>query len=200
MLAQLSGAFSWWGADAVVVEAGGVGYLVFLSQRGKERLKARQEGEVVTLPVALVVREDALDLYGFANREEREMFLLLLSVPGVGPKSALSILAVAEPVALQQAVLEENPAFFTKVSGIGRKMAQKIILELKSRILSFSSAEARSAPVGSSLHEEVAAALRSLGYSAQEARDAVAALPPDREADFPHLLREALRNLGKKAV
>ncbi|GIW68514.1 MAG: hypothetical protein KatS3mg100_008 [Candidatus Parcubacteria bacterium] len=129
---------------SVLVRVGGVGYLVHLSARARERLLASREGEQTTLPVALVVREETIELHGFGSKDERATFLLLLSVPGIGPKSAHNILAVADPRSLQRAVLEEDPSALTRVSGIGKKMAQKIILELKGKILTLSD-EARRA-------------------------------------------------------
>ncbi|GIW69235.1 MAG: Holliday junction ATP-dependent DNA helicase RuvA [Candidatus Parcubacteria bacterium] len=198
MIAELSGEFSWWSEGEVLVRVGGVGYLVHLSARARERLLASREGEQTTLPVALVVREETIELHGFGSKDERATFLLLLSVPGIGPKSAHNILAVADPRSLQRAVLEEDPSALTRVSGIGKKMAQKIILELKGKILTLSDeAVGPDAPRPKEEHNDLVAALRALGYTTKEAREAAESLrgvPP--EIDLSEKLRQALRILG----
>ena len=171
-----------------LIMAGGVGYKVAAT---KETLGRLSVGEPATLWTHLAVREDVLDLYGFENERELQFFELLLSVPSVGPKSALAILNAATVEMLRSAIAAGNDSYLTNVSGIGKKTAQKILLELRDKI--GSAAEATSAQL--EREEETLAAMRSLGYSLQEARDALKKVPATIEGSSARL-REALRLLG----
>jgi holliday junction DNA helicase RuvA len=169
--------------DGVVVDVNGVGYLVQATQRA---LQKAQSGREVVLDTYLHVREDKLQLYGFAEPAERELFELLLSVSGVGPKVALAILSNSTPGDLRRAIALEDETRFVAIPGIGRKTAQRIVLELREKL----------GPVdmgGESPAEELVArdALVELGYSVPEAERALAGtdpqLPPEER------VRQALR-------
>jgi Holliday junction DNA helicase RuvA len=175
MIASLEGPVGAIGLDSLVVEVGGIGYRVFA---GPATLAAARPGARLKLHTHHLVREDAQALYGFRTPEELGFFGLLLTVTGVGPKVALAIVA-ARPVAdLQLAILQEDEAVLTAVSGVGKKLAARICLELKEKVAAAGMAAAaigvrgggdRTRAVGES---EVVAALQALGYSSAEAREA----------------------------
>lgn len=173
---------------SVVIDVAGVGYLVYVSTEGLARL---HEGNPVALWTHLAVREDALDLYGFLDKSEKDFFELLLSVSGIGPRSALAILSLASPEILRKAILSNNTEYLTSVSGIGRKSAEKIIVELKDKLGKLAEHEAGSLS-GTS---DIVDALKALGYSAKEAREAVQKLPNDI-SDPAEQIKEALKILG----
>jgi Holliday junction DNA helicase RuvA len=148
-------------------------------------------GDEVFLQTYLVVRQDALTLYGFENREERELFLLLLSVDGIGPKSALAVLTTLSVDAIRRAIFHEQPEVFTRVPGVGKKTAQKILLQLQDRIPAMSGLE----PVSgiSDVDTEVLGALTALGYSVVEAQSALQSIPRETLQDVEARLRAALQ-------
>lgn len=170
-----------------IVSTGGVGYKLAAT---KETLASLSIGSPAALWTHLAVREDALDLYGFNSENELRFFELLLTVSGIGPKSALGILDIAAVETLRSAIARGNAAYLTNVSGIGKKTAEKIVLELRDKVGKDSAA----APLGDI---EALEAMRTLGYSAQEARDALRQVPPSVEKSNDRL-REALRILGTK--
>ena len=139
------------------------------------------------------VREDAIDLYGFLTLEELEMFELLISIAGVGPKSGLGILTVADPKTIKTAILNEDSSILTKVSGVGRKTAERIILELKNKIGDLSEGDKAKA-IGDS---DAIEALVSMGYSVSEAREALKHIPVEVK-DIGQRIKMALKNLGRK--
>lgn len=193
MIGQLTGAISYRGDKFVILDVGGVGYRINVSLETLKRLKSeRQELKFWT---HLVVRENALDLYGFLGREELNFFALLISVSGIGPKSALSILSLAPPATLEKAIGAGDATYLTKVSGIGRKSAEKIVLELKDKLGSITwnskdeSASRRS-------EAEAVEALQALGYSLREAREALKNVP-DSVSDTSDKIKLALKQLGK---
>ncbi|MDZ7726517.1 MAG: Holliday junction branch migration protein RuvA [Candidatus Campbellbacteria bacterium] len=172
----------------VVVESGGIGYRVFISSH---TFSSIAEKESVSLWTHLAVRENSLDLYGFADSEELDFFELLLNISGIGPKSAMGILNIASLNELRQAIHENDPAYLTKVSGIGKKNAQKIVLELKGKI-----GEAEATPNGSHKEEaEAIEALTTLGYSTQAAREILREVPKDI-TETSERVRAALKKLG----
>ncbi len=171
-----------------LVVAGGVGYKVFATKETLARMAAEAETSLWT---HLAVRENALDLYGFPAPEELASFELLLTVSGIGPKSALGILDIASSETLRSAIASGNAAYLTNVSGIGKKTAEKIVLELKDKVLAGSSA-GPAMPKGDS---EALEAMRALGYSADEGRAALRNVPAEIEGSSERL-REALRILG----
>ena len=171
-----------------ILLVGGVGYKVFTIKEGLARLVIGEKAEFWT---HLAVREDILDLYGFRGEEELASFALLLSVSGIGPKSALGILDIASSETLRSAIASGNAAYLTNVSGIGKKTAEKIVLELKDKVLAGGSA----GPAMPKGDMEALEAMRALGYSADEGRKALRNVPPEIEGSSDRL-REALRILG----
>lgn len=171
----------------LIVEAGGVGYKINVSPDTLSRA-TRQEGEIF-LWIHTHVREDILDLYGFLKREELEFFEMLINVSGIGPKGALAVLSVASIETLRRAIGSGDISYLTKISGIGKKTAEKIVIELRDKI---------GEEKGTSLQGELDAleALKSLGYSQNEAREALKKTAPDLNTNVK--IREALKILGGK--
>jgi len=170
----------------VVVDVAGVGFSVHVPTSLASDLPPL--GQVVSLFTYLVVREDALALYGFASPEQREVFELLLQVTGVGPKLALAVLSYLSPDTLRSAVGAGQAEALDRVPGVGRKTAERIIFHLKDRV---------GVPAGGLLaplaaDTEILAALTSLGYNLVEAQAAVQSLPPDAPEDIESRLRAAL--------
>lgn len=166
----------------------GIGYKIFTTTGTLSNTE-----ETVSLWTYLVVREQALDLYGFATQEELGLFELLISVSGVGPKSALAILSVARVKDLKRAIASGETSHLTSVSGIGKKVAHKIVLELKDKILDMPSDDS------GALSSEVEAleALKSLGYREADAREALRAIEnPDLGTN--ERITRALKHLGSK--
>jgi Holliday junction DNA helicase RuvA len=191
MIATLRGEVSQIEDNALVVEVGGVGLRVFVPAPVRGRVKA---GEAVFLFTHLIVREDALTLYGFESQADRELFNMLLGVDGVGPKVALSVLSTMTLDAVQHAVFAEEADILSRVPGVGKKTAQKIALHLKDKLKPMD-ALARVAAM-SDVDSEVLAALTSLGYSVVEAQAAIQSLPKDAPQDTGERLRLALSYFG----
>ncbi|MFZ5559902.1 MAG: Holliday junction branch migration protein RuvA [Patescibacteria group bacterium] len=173
----------------VIVDVDGIGYKVFIS--GNTFKKLPKVGEKVKLYTHLHVREDIMDLYGFLDRKELEFFELLISISGIGPKGATNILNVASVETLKKAIANEESSILTKVSGIGKKTAEKIILELKSKV----SGEYLDDKFGAG--GEAIDALVSLGYKLHEAREALKKVPENIK-DVGDKVKAALKLLGKK--
>jgi len=206
MIASVTGTVTAVGAETAVVEVGGVGLAVHCTPTTIGTLRP---GESVRLATALVVREDSLTLFGFASDDERVVFDILQSVSGVGPKLAQSVLAVHSPDAVRAAVAAEDIGALTLVPGVGRKGAQRLVLELKDR-LGAPSGGARvtlpgqSAGVGA-WREQLRAALAGLGWTPREVDEALAAVGPEAEAavavgdapDVAALLRACLQMLSR---
>jgi Holliday junction DNA helicase RuvA len=175
-------------ADRVVLAVGGVGYDVLVPTSVASRLPAN--GRTTRLHTRMVVRDDAMMLYGFSTTEERELFDLLTGVTGVGPKVGLAFLSALSPGALRRAVVSGDAAALTIVPGVGRKVAQRVVLDLRDRL----------GGAGETVVEgplaDVREALVSLGLSAPEATEAMHGLEPDGRA-VEELLREALRKAGR---
>jgi Holliday junction DNA helicase RuvA len=189
MIARLRGTVAAKGPEAMVLDVGGVGYLVQPTQRALRR--ARGKGEV-TLETYLHVREDALQLYGFADAAEREFFVHLLSVSGVGPKVALAIVSGSSPEELHRAIALEDTARFQAIPGIGKKTAQRVVLELKERL--GEGVEPPAAAEGVGPHLVAREALVELGYSLVEADRALAETDPELPPE------ERVREVLKKAA
>ena len=170
--------------DGVVLDVGGIGYRLQLTLRA---LRKTQGTDEVTLDTYLHVREDALQLYGFAEPAERELFEQLLSVSGVGPKAALAILSGSRPADLRRAIALEDTGRFEAIPGIGKKTAQRVVLELKEKLPALDEA-----PAGEGTQERVARdALVELGYSLTEAEQALASTDPELPPE--ERVRQALR-------
>ena len=203
MIAFVRGRVAALGLTSAVLEVGGVGLDL---QCTPDTLASLRLGQEATLPTSMVVREDSLTLFGFADDDEKQMFELVQTASGVGPKVAQAMLAVHRPEALRRAVSSEDVKTLTAVPGIGQKGAQRIILELRDRIgLPGSVAGARAAGVPSvstsDWQVQVQAGLVGLGWSAKEADNAVQAVAPEAETmtspDVASLLRSALRTMSR---
>lgn len=200
MIATLRGRVASIRLDAVVLEVGGLGLLAYATPATLAGLRVGEQGELAT---SLVVREDSLTLYGFADADERDVFEAVQTVSGVGPRLAMAMLAVHTPDGLRRAVATEDLTALQRVPGIGRKGAQRIVLELADRLGSPTTAgpAGGAAPATTDRRDEVVEALVGLGWNLRAAQDAVTtALPADAGAvesdDVAPLLRAALRVLG----
>ena len=207
MIAFVSGPVASLAPDTAVVEVGGVGMAVHCTPGTLSGLRV---GEHVKLATSLVVREDSLTLYGFTDDDERQTFELLQTASGVGPRLAQAMLAVHPPDTLRQAVSSGDEKALTAVPGIGKKGAQKLLLELKDRLGEPVGAAPLPGgqPVGGApagWREQLHSALVGLGYPVREAEEAVTAVAPQAEAvaaqgsepSAPQLLRAALQTLNK---
>lgn len=194
MIALLRGRLESVALGHVVVDVGGVGYRVLVPP-GAVRAAV---GETVTLHTHLAVREDALTLYGFPEPTARDLYEVLLGVTGVGPKLALAAIGALGAGGLRAAVVGEDVATLTTVPGIGKKGAQRMILELREKLGALDGGVGVASPITAGPRGEVREALSSLGYAATEVTAALeAAVATDVDADDPEaLLRAALRQLG----
>jgi Holliday junction DNA helicase RuvA len=199
VIAFVSGTVAALAPELAVVEVGGVGMAVLCTPGTLATLRV---GEPARLATSLVVREDSLTLYGFADDDERTVFELLQTASGVGPRLAQAMLAVHSPDALRAAVAGGDEKALTAVPGIGKKGAQKLLIELKDRLGAPTGTARVGAPVSASWRDQLHAALVGLGYAAREADDAVAAVAPEAETaatpDVGLLLRSALRTLNRR--
>lgn len=188
MIASLNGKVSQIEANSIVVEVGGVGVQVFVPAYLREQLR---RGESVHLYTQLIVRQDALTLFGFESAEGREFFNLLLTVNGVGPRMALAILSTLTTDTIRRAVFNEQPEIFNRVPGVGKKTAQKILFSLQDRITAVEGLEPIAALTDTDT--EVLTALTTLGYSVVEAQAALQSIPREAPADVEERLRLALQ-------
>jgi Holliday junction DNA helicase RuvA len=200
MIATLRGTLLERSAGTCVVEAGGVGYLVQISTHTASSLPAA--GQPVFLRTRQIVREDALALFGFAEPDELELFDLLIAVNGVGPRLALAVLSGLRPPALRRAIREEQVGMLTGVPGIGRKTAERLVVELRDKLEALP-APARDGSVlpRSERWSDAVAALTRLGYTAAQAQEAVRrAAGTEDDPSLEQLVRRALALLGKPAA
>lgn len=197
MIASLSGTVLALNQQQVIIDVSGVGYQVFITPETSLALKV---GEGVRLHTALIVREDAFTLFGFGTLEELEMFDLLRSVTGVGPKSALGILASMSSDAIRVAVISEDDGAFKRVSGIGPKTAKLITVTLAGKLAGLpASSTAKTGNSASAVDlSNLIAALQGLGWNERQASDAVRAVATDLgpQAGADALLKAALAQLG----
>lgn len=188
MIATLRGEISQIEETALILEVGGVGLRVFVPAPVRTRAKV---GEAAFLFTHLVVREDALTLYGFESQADRELYTILLGVDGVGPKVALAVLSTLTLDAIQRAVFAEESEILGRVPGVGKKTAQKMALHLKDKL---KPADALAGvALMSDVDSEVLAALTALGYSVVEAQSAIQSIPKDASKDVEERLRLALQ-------
>ncbi|SHN60667.1 Holliday junction branch migration protein RuvA [Desulfovibrio litoralis] len=183
--------------SAILLSAGGVGYEVFMTSASLSQLP--NKGETVCVYLYTVVREDALELYGFFSWDERQTFILLTSISKVGAKTALSILATFRPDDLRKIVLEDNIEALTRVSGIGKKTAQHVFLELKYKLKTDDISSGSMILSGSSpsVLREAVTGLLNLGYAEEEAEKTVReVLSSTPELDVSGALRAALKKLA----
>ena len=188
MIATISGEISQVLENQVVINVGGVGLLLNIPE--DNRLQCRP-GMKKAFHTYLVVREDQLSLYGFETIEARDLFVHLISVGGVGPKTALATLSMLTPEVIRRAITGEQPEIFSRVPGIGKKTAQKIILDLQGRIKPLEPLEA--AVKMDEVDTEVMEALTALGYSIVEAQTALQSISRDDTDDAENRLRKALQ-------
>lgn len=190
MISYLSGTIIAVSEKHIVIDTGGVGYKVFVAP---PILQQSVVGNQVVLWIYTAVREDALDLFGFESISSQEVFELLLNVSGIGPKSALGILSVADMGSLVHAIKTENVSYLTQVSGIGKKTAEKIVLELKDKVekLSIEHAHAEADHI-----RDVIDALLAMGYHERAIRQAIQIVDTE-DADTSRIIRESLKIVGK---
>lgn len=192
MIAYLRGKIISKNLNSMIIDVSGVGYQVFSGEKFLNELGLGQEVEVYTHHQ---VREDASDLYGFKSPEDLELFVLLLSVSGVGPKSALGVLQMATSDEVKEAIIRGDAGLLTKVAGIGQKTAERIVLELKTKVLRSAKGTSLidSLPVSGS--DEIDA-LMSLGYSLSEARSALNLVSPEL-IDSGERVKAALKKMAR---
>ena len=203
MIAFLTGRVAARGAGSAVIDVGGVGMTVQCTPSALSRLHVGEEGTVAT---SMVVREDSLTLFGFADDDEKYLFEKVQTASGVGPRLALAMLAVHSPDSLRRAVHTEDTAALTRVPGIGKKGAQRIVLELKGKLDApistdgtLPSEEAPAAAPNGAWRGQVVSGLTNLGWSAKDAEAAAAAVAAEAQdtTDVTVLLRSALRKLSR---
>lgn len=189
MISQLKGSVSHKDLRFLIVDVAGVGYKVFATSAMID--KAR-DGAEISVWTYLAVRENSLDLYGFANKEDLDLFEMLITVSGIGPKTALGVMNAVLPETIRLAISSGDTAYLTKVSGVGKKVAEKIVLELRGK---FEGIE------GGGVHlqkdSDAIEALKSLGYSQNEARDALTKVSKDID-NTGEKVKQALKILGSK--
>lgn len=181
----------------VVIEAGGIGYKIYTSALNSEKMPA--VGTEITMYTHLYVREDVQDLYGFSSNEEITLFLQLMSVSGIGPKAALSIMSVMTCEQFALAVITNDTKAITKAQGVGPKVAQRIILELKDKLKTENALpeDIKATSVEQENHQsEAVTALVVLGYTANEAKRAVSGVDPELPVEI--IIKEALKILMKQ--
>ena len=194
MISSISGSVKSTSINSLVVEVGGVGLLLQVPIRIAAKI---QVGEKVSFHTYLVVREDALTLYGFTEIVDRDFFELLLSVTGIGPKVAQSILANSDAASIANAIISSNLKFLEAVPGLGKKGAQRLVLELKDKVVAFASGKTNS---NLTIANQVENALQGLGYSNKEAGSMLNAVMKDENIEslsVGQVLKLALKSGGK---
>lgn len=190
MIAKIKGKIEYIRDSYVVVDVNGIGYKIFSTPYVFGKISGKKE---VDFFIHTYVREDILALYGFLTPEDLEMFELLISISGIGPKAAMGILTIADVKTIRTAILNDDPSVLTKVSGVGKKTAERVILELQNKIADLSEGEKSEAMADSDALE----ALTGMGYSISEAREALKLVSTDIK-DVGERVKLALKNLGKK--
>ncbi len=200
MIAHLTGKVRRAGPDFVVLDVGGVGYMVSVSATTRQKVPA--PGDDIDLDIHTHVREDQLNLYGFASVEELNLFEMLIQVDGVGPKVGLNILSAASLEVLKRAIVSEDAAPIRRASGVGQRTAAKVIIELKPKLDAAGETEAipRAAALAGdgAVPKAVESALRNLGFSSQEARVGLDAVDWKSSPSTQEALATALKALGRK--
>ena len=194
MISSISGSVKSTSINSLVVEVGGVGLLLQVPIRIAAKI---QVGEQVSFHTYLIVREDALTLYGFTEIVDRDFFELLLSVTGIGPKVAQSILANSDAASIANAIISSNLKFLEAVPGLGKKGAQRLVLELKDKVVAFASGKTSS---NLTITNQVENALQGLGYSNKEAGSMLNAVMKDENIEslsVGQVLKLALKSGGK---
>src|SRR3989344_4937670 len=191
MISRLQGKVVSIGDKSTIIDVGGVGFLVYTPLDLLSKIKVGQEANLFT---HMAVRENSIELYGFGNENELNFFEMLISISGIGPKGALGIIGIAPIETLKRAIASSDTSYLTKISGIGKKTAEKIVIELRDKLQKQGHVDNKE-----EFREEldVLEALKSLGYSQQEARDALKEISPDI-TDAGAKVKEALKILGGK--
>ena len=201
MYAYIKGELAEINTDHIVIEAGGIGYPVFISLQTFDYLPS--VGENLKIYTYLYLREDAMILYGFLTKDDLELFKLLISVSGIGPKGGLAILSTLEADDLRFAILSGDAKAISKAPGVGGKTAQRVILELKDKLSLEDAFEAKTehvqknaAAAGGSVKNDAVMALTALGYSSTESLKAVSAVEITEDMDVEEVLKAALKHLS----
>lgn len=201
MYAYIKGELAEINTDHIVIEAGGIGYQVFISLQTFDYLPS--VGENLKIYTYLYLREDAMILYGFLTKDDLELFKLLISVSGIGPKGGLAILSTLEADDLRFAILSGDAKAISKAPGVGGKTAQRVILELKDKLSLEDAFEAKTehvqknaAAVGGSVKNDAVMALTALGYSSTESLKAVSTVEITEDMDVEEVLKAALKHLS----
>ncbi len=200
MIARLKGQLHLLSLDSVIVDVRGVGYHVHVPVGTPGRIEPGEDGEV-SIHVHTSVREDAITLYGFATAEEKRLFTKLTSVNGIGPKLGLAVLSDLNPSEFIKAVRNSDVKALTQVSGIGKKTAQRVILEMKSSVDDFEFAElapAEPQAAGGGMAEDLRSALLNVGYAEAEVNSVIGVMADELEGatDLEPLIREAFKMLA----
>lgn len=190
MIAELTGKISAIHGSYLVLTVAGVGYKVFASPYTLGKIAGQAETH---LYIHTHVREDQFNLFGFLTEDELSMFELLISVSGIGPKVGISILSIADPKTIRTAIVNKDPTILTRVSGVGKKIAEKVIVELQNKVAATDIQD----QAGALADQEALEALTALGYTVSEAREALKLVPADIQ-DVGERLKRAMRSLGKK--
>jgi len=189
LISKIRGKVEYIRDNYAVIETGGIGYKIFLTDISLGRVVKKDEADFF---IHTHVKEDQLALFGFETLEELEIFELLLSISGIGPKAGLGILTIATPATIKSAIVNEDSSILTKVSGIGKKTAERVILELKNKVDALPEKQQKEAQSG----QDVIEALISMGYSATEARQAIRSIPKDIK-DESQQIKLALKAMKK---
>jgi Holliday junction DNA helicase RuvA len=189
MIGKLKGTVDYFGVGYLVIDVNGVGYKVSCNEI---TIGKASSSETIELFIYTHVKEDQLDLIGFETQDELELFELLISVSGIGPKAALNILNIASPDVVKTAIVNRDPTILTQVSGIGKKIAERVILELQNKVKNFSAVVQQTAQGD----QDVIEALVSMGYNISEAREAAKNVQ-DQSTDVSERIKLALRSMKK---
>jgi Holliday junction DNA helicase RuvA len=192
MISYLVGNIIAKGRGFIIIKVNNIGYKIFVSSSFFAELNSGQEADLYTYQY---VREDALDLYGFRSLSELEMFELLLSISGIGPKSALGVMSIATVTDLKKAIAQGDSSLLIKVSGIGKKTAERVVLELREKV-SASEFEREMTDTGNTASGEEIDALVALGYSISQAREALRQVKPEI-IDSGERIKAALKLIGR---
>lgn len=190
MIAKLTGKIEYAKDRWVIVDVSGVGYKVFLTDFTLGKIAGSEEGSFF---VHTYVREDTLALYGFVSMEEKEMFELLISISGIGPRAAMGILSIADPISIRAAILNNDATILTKVSGVGKKTAERVILELQNKVAELPLSDKNDAVADS----ETIEVLISMGYSVFQARETLKSIPKEIDS-IEEKIKFALKKMGSK--
>lgn len=195
MIAQITGVLAEKNPDQLIINVGGVGYQVFVSLQTFYRLPAT--GERVSLHIHTHTREDALQLYGFLEREEKDLFLLLRGVTGIGPRLALNILSGLPVQELKEALGDSDVTRLLAIPGVGKKMAERLVVELREKVGVVRNGQAQgTSREQAQVATEAVSALVNLGYRKTEAEKSVGLALKNGKREVAEVIREALRNLG----